>query len=406
MKWMAQFKLATAAAVGLLAVVAIALPLAMSQTPPPAAHTSGVSPPTEAIPSKLPADVAPAILTKSQPVEKDGLSVVIRPQVKSIFSIDEPLILQVDFHNTTKEAFRLPQGVVTMNWQLIATDLVAGKTFTGGGSSPGFNGGPIGPGEAIAPGETYSTAAVFENFHFFEGAMEDAAVKNRVFQEQITALKANNQRYTNLKHPLPPGRYNVSVNIRFPKKPDNGDTIPIWKDDALLTDTVEVTIGDGDTTVGHLLVTRFYLERALAALRKEPVENHGGHIEQAIINANRALTEVADAIDYVKSHPETDPLPPTPLPGSPQQLPTDHPLAIPPSLRNATNRLDAIPCLQSAHATFSFRGEVTGPNPGGAPRLVRLLIIGELGGHRDSIFKWISETANEVVKAGETAQGK
>ncbi len=325
MKGKAQLKLATAVGGGLLALVAIASPLAMSQTPPPAARTSDATPPTETNPSKVQAAVAPAILTKSKPVEKDGLSVVIRPQVKSTFAIDEPLILQVDFHNTTKEAFRLPQSVVTMNWQLIATDLVTGKTFTGGGSLPGFNGGPIGPGEAIAPGETYTTAAVFENCHFFEGAMEYAAVKNRVFQEQIAASKANNQRYTNLKHPLPPGRYNVSVNIRFPKKPDNGDTIPIWKDDALLTDTVEVTIGDGDTTVGHLLVTRFYLERALAALRNQPVANHGGHIEQAIINPNRALTEVADALDYVKLHPEIDPLPPKPLPGSPQQLPTDAP---------------------------------------------------------------------------------
>ena len=367
--------------------------------------TAEATPTTATDPSKLQADVAPAILTKSKPVEKDGLSVVIRPQIKNTFYMDEPLILQVDFHNTTKESFRLPQDVVTMNWQLIATDVVTGKTFTGGGSSPGFNGGPIGPGEAIAPGETYTAWAVFENFHFFEGAMEYAAVKNRVFQEQIAAANANNQRYTNLRHPLPPGRYKVSVNIRFPKKPDNGDTIPIWKDDALLTDTVEITIGDGDTTVGHLLVTQFYFKRTLAALRNEPVANHGGHIEQAIINANRALTEVADAIDYVKLHPETDPLPPTPLPGSPQQLPTDHPLAIPPSLRNATNRLDAIPCLQSAHATFSFRGEVPGPNPGGAPRLVRLIIIGELGGHRDSILKWISETANEAVKAVETTRG-
>jgi hypothetical protein len=404
MKGKAQLKLATAAGGGLLAVVAIALPLAMSQTSLPAARTSEATPTTAIGPSNLQANVAPAILTKSKPVEKDGLSAVIWPQVKSIFSIDEPLILQVDFHNTTKEPFRLPQGVVTMNCQLIATDLVTGKTFTGGGSSPGFNGGPIGPGEAIAPGETYTTAAVFENFHFFEGAMEDAAVKNRVFQDQIAASKANNQRYTNLKHPLPPGRYNVSVNIRFPKKPDNVDTVPIWKDDALLTDTVEVTIGDGDTTVGHLLVTQFYLERALAALRKEQVANHGGHFEQAIFNANRALTEVADALDYVKLHPEMDPLPPKPLPGSPQQLPTDRPLAIPPSLRNASNRLDAIQCLQSAHATFSFRGEIPGPNPGGAPRLVRLIIIGELGGHRDSILKSISETANEVVTAVETAQ--
>src|SRR5262249_31829305 len=155
----------------------------------------------------------------------------------------------------------------------------------------------------------------------------------------------------------------------------------------------------------HLLVTQFYLERALAALRKEPVANHGEHIGQAIVNADRALTEVADAIDYVKLHPEIDPLPPKPLPGSPQQLPTDHPLAIPSSLRNETNRLDAMQCLQSAHATFSFQGEVPGPNPKGAPRLVRLIVIGELDGRRDSILKWISETANEVVRAVETTQG-
>jgi hypothetical protein len=34
-----------------------------------------------------------------------------------------------------------------------------------------------------------------------------------------------------------------------------------------------------------------------------------------------------------------------------------------------------------------------------------MIIIGELGGHRDSILKWISETANEVVMAVETAHG-
>ena len=56
----------------------------------------------------------------------------------------------------------------------------------------------------------------------------------------------------------------------------------------MLTDTVELNIEDGDTTVGHLLVTRFYLARAAAALRKEPVANCGGHIEQAILNADRA----------------------------------------------------------------------------------------------------------------------
>ena len=155
--------------------------------------TSEAPPPTAADAFKLQAAIAPAILTKSKPVEKDGLSVIVRPQVKSTFAIDEPLILQVDFCNTTKEAFCLPQRVVTMNWQLIATDLVTGKTFTGGGFLPGFNGEPIGPGETIAPGETYTASAVFENFHFFEGEMEYAAVKNRVFQEQIAALKVNNQ---------------------------------------------------------------------------------------------------------------------------------------------------------------------------------------------------------------------
>jgi hypothetical protein len=92
---MAQCKLATVVVVGLLVVVATTSPLAISQTLPPAARTSEATPPTEADGFKIQAAVAPAILTKWKPVEKDGMSVLVRPQIKSTFASEDTSIVAI-----------------------------------------------------------------------------------------------------------------------------------------------------------------------------------------------------------------------------------------------------------------------------------------------------------------------
>jgi hypothetical protein len=196
----------------------------------------------------------------SRPVERDGLQVTIQPS-KLQFTVGEKLTLKVTYLNVTKDPIRLwnavdpaPYGL----WTLIAEDVNTAKRFTGasflpGGAAPDAN--RVHP-ATLRPGEPESTIVTFQNFGFIEGSLTNSEVKTALFN--LRAARSNGA-----ANRLPVGTYRINVEIRrfrfadspstssvissaqsqYDKTIAGNDVIPIWKDSEIVSNPVEITIG-------------------------------------------------------------------------------------------------------------------------------------------------------------------
>ena len=137
----------------------------------------------------------------SEPVEKDGLSVVIVP-TKRVFAVWEPLRFSVTYRNVSKHAFRLPDQPGYYNyWQMNLTKASKDKgketTYTGRTSLPMGLAMPQQPSAALQPGKTFTVEAKLDSYTYSEGTWNRAAASKE----------------------LPLGKYKVSFDIRFPAPP-------------------------------------------------------------------------------------------------------------------------------------------------------------------------------------------
>jgi hypothetical protein len=225
---------------GSWAVAAMLLFTACGETP---AQTDGAAT-DKRIPPLVKPESEPSV---SLPSEQDGLSVVIQP-VKKVFASNEPLEFKVVFHNVSNMAYRLPNQVnpaLYNYWLLRLNEVHVGTVYTGGtilpmGGAP--EAGEIKPVE-ILPDGTIETKAVFRQFGYIEGTLSFFTFGNRKSKE--ARLK------------IPPGTYQVSVEVRFVRYTDvlrppariiaaeqaiESDPVPEWKDSAILSNPVEITI--------------------------------------------------------------------------------------------------------------------------------------------------------------------
>jgi hypothetical protein len=65
----------------------------------------------------------------------------------------------------------------------------------------------------------------------------------------------------------------------------------------------------GTTTTSRLASAQAALNKAKAYLMQAPDELHDGQVAKALTSVNQALAGITKAMDYVKEHPEIDPLP-------------------------------------------------------------------------------------------------
>jgi serpin B len=65
----------------------------------------------------------------------------------------------------------------------------------------------------------------------------------------------------------------------------------------------------GDTTTSRLVAAQASLNKAKDYLTQTPDELHDGQVAKALTSVNQALAGITRAMDYVKEHPEIDPLP-------------------------------------------------------------------------------------------------
>jgi hypothetical protein len=245
----AKFRHLQPCVAGLLAICASA---GLSQTrPSPAARsqTPATAPSLVSQPAAADLLAAPA---ESGPAEKDGLSVVIKP-IKRSFMPTEPLVLDVTFRNVSTAAFRLPNTPALFGgWMLKAENVTTGKTYTGGIFLPG-GAAPttVSPSDPIAPGDTLFLSITFQyRLNLMEGALEYDAFQKAAGDAfakvpgPLAAAVNNKNLGGGLLTEFPPGAYLVSLIIRFPNKPNSdADNTPLWKDDVIATNTVEINEG-------------------------------------------------------------------------------------------------------------------------------------------------------------------
>jgi hypothetical protein len=85
---------------------------------------------------------------------------------------------------------------------------------------------------------------------------------------------------------------------------------------AVLPTSPEVRLAN--TTTAHLLGAQIRLENALTNLNTTPNDVSGGFAEKAKANVDLALKDITEALDYVKQHPEIDPMVPSNKPLQPR----------------------------------------------------------------------------------------
>ena len=185
---------------------------------------------------------APWSPVTSEPVEKDGLAVVIQSS-REIIPSNEPLALRVTFRNKTDQPLRLPNNTAMYgDWLLKLEDVQSGKKYTAGFSTGGNQTMTASPSAAIQPGDTFvSTAAYFANAQVVEGDLNfDAFQKAVPWSASIWNAATRGKEMT----PFQPGDYKVWLEVRFPNQvTEDGNPAAVWKDDDIVSQTVLVKIG-------------------------------------------------------------------------------------------------------------------------------------------------------------------
>jgi RNA polymerase sigma factor (sigma-70 family) len=163
----------------------------------------------------------------SEPATKDGVSVTVRP-TKATFGDGELLAFEVTYRNESKKALRLPskQEPAPVNYWTFHFETVTEKqTYTGrcvllmGDRPLGQPSGPLEPETLVRV-----QGALHNNFRFVQGAWPNET-------NPKGSLAA-----------LPPGRYRVRIEIKFPEEVDTTGEPPIWPSRAITTNPVEFEI--------------------------------------------------------------------------------------------------------------------------------------------------------------------
>jgi hypothetical protein len=158
--------------------------------------------------------------------EKDGLVVVIAP-AKRRFTPQEPLSFTVTYRNVSKHAFRLPDQPGLWNyWQLNLKEMAAGKptgkTYVGKTSLPMGLRVPARPSDPIKPHKTLSIEVKLSRYKYSAEKWDRRAAATQ----------------------LPPGKYQVTIDIHFPEKPAGEvKPPPVWEHDSITSQPVEIEIG-------------------------------------------------------------------------------------------------------------------------------------------------------------------
>jgi stage V sporulation protein SpoVS len=138
------------------------------------------------------------------------------------------------------------------------------------------------------------------------------------------------------------------------------------------------------TAQGRLEAAQRSLAEALAALARA-TGSKGPQLDQAVADATAAQALVADALVWLKSHPEANALPPGPAPA---ETPAARPATVPAGNQvPGINLLAAIEALNTALGNF-----LNNPDPA-----AKTPVLGDLGGHREKIMAAIGRANDSVL---------
>ncbi len=158
---------------------------------------------------------------------------------------------------------------------------------------------------------------------------------------------------------------------------------------------VEVPAGyHGDTAQSRIVALQYALKTSLDALHQAPADPQGGFIESAIAALDQAQAETNQALDWLKAHPESDPLPAIPTRAGMPVLGIASGLGV----RGRGNVGTAYPTVSTAALALgtALGNFIDGPYPGTSA------VIGDLGGSRDQIMRSIGQ-AGANLNAGLSA---
>jgi hypothetical protein len=159
--------------------------------------------------ARYPAEIGGSSV-ESTPIESNGVAFIIKATRKS-FDGNEPLELQITFHNITAQTIWLPRYFQILHLDGIAT----GKHFTGVTTrSGGLAGLPQPPPIRLRPYEVLTSVVTFENFGFVQGNLGYAEARSELFRMANELRPGAPGRAPPPQ--LPPGMYRLAVEVRSP----------------------------------------------------------------------------------------------------------------------------------------------------------------------------------------------
>ncbi len=156
------------------------------------------------------------------------------------------------------------------------------------------------------------------------------------------------------------------------------------------------------TAQAHLDVAQTAVKQALAALIRSTTTSHGGYLEKAMVEVNKATDDLTQAAAYIKAHPEANALANGPAPAETSKVSFT---VAPAAVRGArgtrggvplqTNMIEALDALNAALNEFM--------NPAGSD--YHGPVMGDLGGFRQKIMDDLVQANTDVLAGINYANG-
>jgi hypothetical protein len=156
------------------------------------------------------------------------------------------------------------------------------------------------------------------------------------------------------------------------------------------------------TAQAHLDVAQTAVKQALAALIRSTTTSHGGYLEKAMVEVNKASDDLTQAAAYLKAHPEANALTNGPAPAETSKVSF---AVAPAAVRGARGTRGGIPLqtnmLEALDALNAALNEFINPTTSGYHGPV----MGDLGGFRPKIMDDISQANTDVLAGINYANG-
>jgi hypothetical protein len=156
------------------------------------------------------------------------------------------------------------------------------------------------------------------------------------------------------------------------------------------------------TAQAHVDVAQTAVKQALAALIRSTTTSHGGYLEKAMVEVNKAADDLTQATAYIKAHPDANALATGPAPAETSKVSLT---VAPEAARGAragrggvspqTNMIEALDALNAALNEFMNPTSSSYHGP----------VMGDLGGFRQKIMDDIVQTNTDVLAGINYANG-